>query len=35
LADQGLVWLQPTLLVLLLAAVYDRLRAPRRAGTMA
>ncbi|WP_017893901.1 branched-chain amino acid transport system II carrier protein [Serratia sp. S4] len=35
LADQGLVWLQPTLLVLSLAAVYDRLRAPRRAGTMA
>jgi LIVCS family branched-chain amino acid:cation transporter len=26
LAEQGLVWLQPTLLVLLLAAAYDRLR---------
>ena len=32
LAEQGLVWLQPTLLVLLLAAAYDRLRSVESAN---
>jgi LIVCS family branched-chain amino acid:cation transporter len=34
LADQGLVWLLPTLLVLLLAAFGDRFRTPRRVETV-
>lgn len=34
LADQGLVWLLPTLLVLLLAVIGDRFRTPRRVDAL-